>query len=409
MRRMPEAIDAAALYQLQFTDPTEAEAKTRNWLSETFTLPVSNVRLNPSAASINSFNGIAVINGDRLFFKTHADAKTIQREYENAHLLHEAGYETLLPLRIVESGGRKLLLYPAVNWPTAFSLVCEHEQGGDPTLAERILSAEASENPRLLDIYERTAVPASANRHATSAIHQLFCDRLADAGRLGTFYKDAVLGLPDGGSVPTADLFDRRWTINDVEQPRTINELVREARQVLDPSQQAFVAVGHGDAHFDNVFLSDADRYVYFDAAFSGYHSPLLDVAKPLYEGVFSRWMYYAAEMAESVPIDVSLSANRVEVTYRPNLSRFRQQVLDAKQRLLIEPLLHWMKSKDALPHGRRPLDLALMCCPLLTMNLCDANRFPVAISWLAFAHAVQMGNWDTDQELRSTPNETVA
>ncbi|MBV9229605.1 MAG: hypothetical protein JOZ18_09860, partial [Chloroflexi bacterium] len=36
---------------------------------------------------------------------------------------------------------------------------------------------------------------------------------------------------------------------------------------------------------------------------------------------------------------------------------------------------------------------LALMCCPLLTINLLDEKRIPRAISWLGLSQAMQMGN----------------
>jgi hypothetical protein len=38
-------------------------------------------------------------------------------------------------------------------------------------------------------------------------------------------------------------------------------------------------------------------------------------------------------------------------------------------------------------------MQLALMCCPLLTVNLLDAQRMPTAITWLGLAQAIQAGN----------------
>ena len=38
-------------------------------------------------------------------------------------------------------------------------------------------------------------------------------------------------------------------------------------------------------------------------------------------------------------------------------------------------------------------LQLALMCCPLLTINLLDEARYSPAVTWLGLAHAVLMGN----------------
>jgi hypothetical protein len=40
----------------------------------------------------------------------------------------------------------------------------------------------------------------------------------------------------------------------------------------------------------------------------------------------------------------------------------------------------------------REQLKAALLCCPLLTMNLTDATRFPPEIALLGLAYAVEMG-----------------
>jgi hypothetical protein len=58
-----------------------------------------------------------------------------------------------------------------------------------------------------------------------------------------------------------------------------------------------------------------------------------------------------------------------------------------------LTPILVELKRRDLLPSDwRRLLKAALLCCPLLTMNLSDTAKFPPEISALGFAYAVEMG-----------------
>jgi hypothetical protein len=51
------------------------------------------------------------------------------------------------------------------------------------------------------------------------------------------------------------------------------------------------------------------------------------------------------------------------------------------------------LKSQDWLqPNWRDYIKAALMCCPLLTMNLAENDRFPPEISLLGLVMAVEMG-----------------
>jgi hypothetical protein len=61
-------------------------------------------------------------------------------------------------------------------------------------------------------------------------------------------------------------------------------------------------------------------------------------------------------------------------------------------ERVLI-PILTELKWRGWLREDWRDyLKAALFCCPFLTMNLTDANRFPPRISLLGLAMAVEMG-----------------
>jgi len=44
---------------------------------------------------------------------------------------------------------------------------------------------------------------------------------------------------------------------------------------------------------------------------------------------------------------------------------------------------------------------LAMMCCPLLTINLLDEKRLPPAVCWLGLAQAIEMGARSTDERMK--------
>ena len=169
--------------------------------------------------------------------------------------------------------------------------------------------------------------------------------------------------------------------------------------------------IGHGDAHFGNVFLESTDReqsgeaqaqetrsgprrYLYFDPAFAGRHAPLLDVIKPLFHNVFATWMYFPREIAQDLQLSVKRHDSTLDVEHDYTLTPVRQAIWQTKIEHLLTPLIEELRSQDALPADwLEIMRLALMCCPLLTVNLLDEERMPASIAWLGLLRAVEMGN----------------
>jgi hypothetical protein len=59
----------------------------------------------------------------------------------------------------------------------------------------------------------------------------------------------------------------------------------------------------------------------------------------------------------------------------------------------VVKPLIKDLAQRHQLnDQWRAILKSALLCCPLLTMNLADANRFPASITLLGVCYAVEMG-----------------
>ncbi len=400
------SIDSLATIQrLQFSEREKAERLLQRWFARHMNLVVESVSLTPRAVSLNSFNGFYRSDGEEFFFKTHVEEQGVIEEYYNAALLYEAGYNIVRPLRTLHEEGRQMVIYPVVRWPVMFDLVRAVETGGAGEITiETLVLAEKQECRRLRDIYRSTLAFSLAEEHARAPIHQLFWHRLA-GGRFKSFYAGKAVPLPGSNetrevAIPFDELLTYHWVINGVPQRRTLHELVERARVVLNPARAAMTIIGHGDAHFGNVFLESTGhkeaglRYLYFDPAFAGRHSPLLDVIKPLFHNVFATWMYFPQDIARSLQLSVSRHEMTLKVEHNYTLTPIRRAILRTKMEHLLTPLIEELRSQEVLPADwPEMMRSALMCCALLTINLLDRERMPATLTWLGLSQAVEMGN----------------
>ncbi len=389
------------IQQLQFTQRETAEQLLRLWFARHMDLSTERVQLIPRAVSLNSFNGIYQSAGAEFFFKTHVEEHGVLHEYYHAQQLEQAGYNVVQPLHLVHERERQMVIYPVIKWPVMFDLLRAQETdqplptGLDAAL---LVAAERQSCQQLLAIYEQTFEPAQDSSGAP--VHQLFWHRLV--GRFQEFYLGKMLPLPASAlSLPFAQVQNLHWTINGVQQPYTLAELVAQGRTVLHPARMTATVIGHGDAHFGNVFLETNKvpaRYLYFDPAFAGRHSPLLDIVKPLFHNIFAMWMYFPQEIARDLQISVQLTSDQLAVEHNYSLTPIRRALLQVKQEHLLQPLLTRLEALGALPEDWSAiLRLALMCCPLLTVNLFDQEKRVPQVGWLGLAQAIQLGNSGLD------------
>jgi phosphoglycolate phosphatase-like HAD superfamily hydrolase len=389
-------IDSLATIQhLQFSEREKAERLLRRWFARHMNLSVDSMTLTPKAVSLNSFNGFYRMDGEEYFFKTHVEEQGSIQDYYHAELLHQAGYNIVMPLRTLHEEGRQMVIYPVVHWPVMFDLMRTVETGdADGMTIEILTTAERDECEHLLNIYQETLAPSTAEEHAQAPVHQLFWHRLT-GGRLKSFYGGKKVLFPGGASeLDFEELLEYRWVINGDAQRYTLGELIKQAKVVLNPARAAMTIVGHGDAHFGNVFLENRSRYLYFDPAFAGRHSPLLEIVKPLFHNVFATWMYFPREIARDLQLEVSVRDKTLFIEHNYALTSERRAILQTKIEHLLTPLIAWLRTFGGLPSDwLEILQLAMMCCPLLTINLIDRERLPLTVSWLGLLQAVQMGN----------------
>lgn len=397
---------------LQFVDRSNAEARLADFIRETFDLDVLKVELRVLAVSLNSLNGFITLNNhnlERLFFKTHTEPGGIIQEYYNAGVLAEAGYPVVQPIYRSTEAGKQFLIYPVVTDDSVFDVARIIENGMEYRLAA-LTQAQHAADDELLSIYRRTLDWQDEASAAAAPIHQLFHHRLW-GGRLKRFYSDEVLiSLPMVGEMSMGEVCASTWTINGQVYAETLDHIIGRAVGLLQPGQPGASVIGHGDAHNGNVFLKEREgnpSLLYFDPAFAGRHHPLLDLTKPLFHNVFAMWMYFPAQIGATLNIRLHREGERFIVEHDYVLHAVRRLFLDSKVERVLVPILCELQARGWLREDWRAfLKAALFCCPLLTMNLGDATKYPPEIVLLGLAMAVEMGSESYD--VRSLIDQTL-
>jgi hypothetical protein len=394
--------DLQYIQSLQFSDVKAASALMKDFLNAILPFKINEVTIRPLAVSLNSLNGFLLADdGRKLFFKTHVEPKSIINEYYNSTILAEAGYPVIQPIFSSNEWGKQLLIYEYVEYPSLFDMIRKLELD-DKQNADLIVSLQQKSDDELWKIYLETLQPLAAEQHEKAPIHQLFSHRLT-GGRFTSFYENTDIVLP-GQTIHFSTLAKMRWIVNRVEFKESIANLVEQAIAGLDPSRSETPSIiGHGDAHNGNVFVDrENSSLVYFDPAFAGRHSPFLDLAKPLFHNVFAIWMYFPYEIAKTISISCEIKEDALIVEHNFAPSAVRLALLQSKIQRVLTPLVKELKSREWLdPYWKKYLKLALFCCPFLTMNLSDTQKFPPEITLLGLAMAVEMGS-DIQGEAKS-------
>jgi hypothetical protein len=386
---------------LQFEHKDKAEQLLLPFLREVYSSQVERVELRPLAVSLNSFNGyITLADGKKLFFKTHTEPDTVIGEYYNASKLADAGYPIIQPIFSSTEVGRQLLIYEIVESASVFDIAWSIECGNNDLFNDLKIAQEAADR-QLFDLYVRTLQLQSREEAALSPIHQLFYHRLT-GGRLSRFYGDFAASDDVQIKLLTRSyamgaIRKKHWIINGQIYDESLDDIIQRSTTVLHPNSLGISVIGHGDAHNGNVFFQATVKppiLIYFDPAFAGRHSPILDLAKPIFHNVFAMWMYFPRIKVEKLHIVMYEQGDTLIIDHNYMLHPVREMFLESKLKNVVISLFRKLQSDHLLPNNWRDiLKAALFCCPFLTMNLSDPDKFPPEISLLGLAMSVEMGS----------------
>ena len=269
------------------------------------------------------------------------------------------------------------LLYPLFEGRSEAERRLTFIQNGqsDRELLETILYTELAKAEDTLRAYRKSFQdPAKPRKRSKQPINRFFHARVVDSARFHEFYSHGVqvhehlISLSSFLGIP--------FEINEAQYP-SLHEISRDATMVLSPSAVASCPTifGLGDAHGANILVSEkrGPNYrrdlLYVDYEVAGYHSVMLDLAKPFYNDIFFQ-MLYADNMPTLPHIDYELREGVMRITLSPCEDQIGQAILDIKRRFLIAPLFeHAQAMGHDLEQHVPQLASALFACACLTRN----------------------------------------
>lgn len=245
----------------------------------------------------------------------------------------------------------------------------------DGGLLETIIHTELAKAEDTLRAYKQSFQDlAKRRKRSKQPIHRFFHGRVVDNARFREFYHDGVQVHQQ--LIPLRSFLRIPFEINKVLYP-SLNEISRSAAVALSPSAVAScpTVFGLGDAHGANILISDKRgpnhrrELLYIDYEVAGYHSVMLDLAKPFYNDIFFQ-MLYADNIPNLSGIDYELKEGVMRITLSPYEDQVGQAILEIKRRFLIVPLLEYAQGmRHDLEQHVPQLASALFSCACLTRN----------------------------------------
>lgn len=273
------------------------------------------------------------------------------------------------------------LIYPVFAGRSEAEMQLELASAPCLALRDSILDVEMRKAEDMLRAYCNSTQDAADLGRSSSpvAIDRFYRERLCGDSRLRLFYSSGIFICGTWLSLDKLCHLKLRINGRDYSSLRTVLD---DATDCL-MSKQRLLAFGLGDGHGGNVLVpfssgpDPARKLLSIDYEVSGFHSPLLDLAKPLYNDIFFRALY--ADCISSPPqIEVELMDDTLLMRTFYGDSSLAQAILGVKRSYLVEPLFRHAQELgfDLYPEAR-VLSSALFACGLLTRDFSkDMNAF---------------------------------
>ncbi len=408
---------ALEIVRVAKTDRARAEELVLNLMDEI--APELGIRLasinKNSVVSLNSVNGRLSADGKKYFFKFHAEEGEVETlkdsEYYNAKMLAEYGWPMVQPIFASSTPGSQCVVYDYIDAPVAYDLYAEEDarylQTGayDDARVTALLKAEEALADIIRDGFLKSLALSQSDEIKKTSLNQLFYNRLSvttseGPPRLERFYKGKLVKLPNGESVPFDELANMHWEINGSRFKNTLNDIIAQAKKLLNPSNEDRVpsVVGHGDDHNGNKFYI-GDEFRFYDPAFAGRHPALLSFTKAIAHNVFLHpfWLYEPEKLEGQLKINVALKNGTVKIDHNwtlEDISPLRMRLFAIYRDRVCRPLIARLSERGWLPaYWEEYFRVALFCCPFLVLNLIDNKKYPAPQSLLALSKCVELGS----------------
>ncbi|KZP27688.1 hypothetical protein FIBSPDRAFT_927977 [Athelia psychrophila] len=339
----------------------------------------------------------AAFPGQDFFWK---ETVHIAEELHGASLMADPRIHgrTQVPCGVDTQRDVPVVCYPWFEGTMIHEIQFLHSRGaGDH--AALLLNAEMQRAEDMLKTYQATVCRGPSS----SGVQAFFCDRLRGHKRLRQFYGEGITlpiswgGEGGDGHLPLAELLSMPLLINGRPYP-TLNAICATALNLLAPRADDLVVLGFGDAHGGNVLLgaqpqaSSRPALLYVDYEAAGWHSPWLDIAKPLYNDVFFNLLYADAleiDLGATGAVRTRKAGEVLEVDVRLPQSEIARCLWEIKRRFVLEPFIAGLAEADKEGWKER-LGHALFCCALLTRNYIDCPE----VFFANLAVGVMLTDW---------------
>lgn len=346
-------------------------------------LNIKKVTIAQKSYSLNSVFGFITIKNKDYFFKFHSEEgeeKTL-KEYYASEILKKAGLPIIMPILKSTKPGKQFLIYQKINKPTVFEVMDKMDRNYlknkryDKKLRAKILAYELAFDKLVLKKSLKTLKTASAQTFTKEEINQFFYRRLVSKNstpRLDLFYKNKFIALPNNKKISFEKIKKLKWTINGIEFEESLEQIIDEAKRLLNPFRLKTypVVVGHGDDHNGNKFLTNKG-FLYYDAAVAGQHQyALLTFIKSTFHDCLAHplWLYDAKDFKVSINFAIKGDRIKVETDYDwEKWAPMREELLWIKIKNLWLPLLQKLKNEGLLEkEWQNFIRKALFACPFL-------------------------------------------
>ena len=250
-----------------------------------------------------------------------------------------------------------------------------HDGRNDRQQLVVILNIELAKAEDMLRAYRHSLQTATKQENSLSqSIHRFYYTRLVDNTRLNQFYSAGI--NVHGHQLSLTSFLSMQFQVNGVSYP-SFGEICRDATEALHPTATSTCpsVFGLGDTHGANIMISDEEgpdnrrELLYIDYEVAGYHSIMLDLAKPLCLDMFFE-MLYADHISDAPRIEYALEDGTIKMTMSAWEDRLGKEILNIQRRFLIDPLFQHSRDKGCgLEEHVSQLAYALFSCACLTRN----------------------------------------
>ena len=241
----------------------------------------------------------------------------------------------------------------------------------------------------VLAAYQKSFRIVPSSSCSEQKIHKFYHERLLHKRRLKEFYGTCSFGFLDGTlgcCMPFEEILDIPISING-QIHGTLRQQLDRATLLLDPHraegfQSLPIAFSFGDGHAGNTMVSldiGSPSLLYVDYEVTGYHTPFLDLAKPIYmDGFFNA--AYADLMYEWLPrktderdiwIDWTIDKGHLSINYDFTLEPLWKVIASIKLEYILRPVFEMLEklAPSQRDTAEETLGCGLFCCAMLSRN----------------------------------------